>query len=51
MTGIYFGLENLKCVGSKMEETDPIPVYGTEFEVQRLREKRKKSLSVRDGSM
>lgn len=41
MAVIYLGLENLKCVDSKMEETDPIPVYGTEFEVQRLREERK----------
>jgi hypothetical protein len=39
---IYFGLKNLKCVGCKMEETHPISVSGTEFEVESVRQKKKK---------
>lgn len=46
MAGIYLGLENIKCFGCKMEQTAPIPVNGTEFEVQRLREKEKTSRFV-----
>jgi hypothetical protein len=55
MADIYFGLENLNFVGSKMEEANPIPICGTEFEIESSRQKRKKYsvlfLSVRDGSM